>query len=249
MVEYLQMMIIVFVLFFILLIVYYFFPGILNIFGCNQNIPEENNNQIQIQENQIQIQENDIENDIENDFGEDIENDIRNDFGEDKSQTTNIEEFMKTPLIWYKTGNLVGQPIVEAIFKKYLGPERNVLSNYTPDYLNGLEYDCYDKQGKVAIEYNGIQHYEYTPYYHKSIEELNSQKERDIRKKQLALNNGDILIEIPCYIDSYRWDDGKLKYVQISTNSNFKKEDFWKHREKKLIEYLLPKLDEIYTII
>lgn len=162
----------------------------------------------------------------------------------DTSLGTDVREFLSTPLEWVKIGNYVGQPIVKAIFEKYLG--RSILYNYTPSFLGGLEYDCYDPIGKVAIEYQGIQHYQYTPYYHKNGEiDLEKQKKRDIAKQRLAEENGDVLILVPCYVDAYKWSNMDDEYKPI----NMKKEEFWKYREIALIKYLLPLLDQIYTIV
>ena len=50
---------------------------------------------------------------------------------------------------------------------------------------------------KLACEYNGIQHYEYSPYFHKTKEQFYAQKYRDILKKDLCEKNGIRLISVP----------------------------------------------------
>lgn len=60
-----------------------------------------------------------------------------------------------------------------------------------------LELDCYNDELKLAVEYNGIQHYKYTPYFHKTKETFHNQKYRDYIKRQLCRENGICLIEVP----------------------------------------------------
>lgn len=52
---------------------------------------------------------------------------------------------------------------------------------------NRYRYDFFIPRLNLIIEYNGSQHYIYSPFFKKTLEE---QKEIDIRKKRLALNNG-----------------------------------------------------------
>lgn len=71
-----------------------------------------------------------------------------------------------------------------------------------PDFLkqsNGyrLELDGYNKDLKLGFEYQGRQHYEYSPYFHRSYSDFLSQTQRDKLKKQLCQTEGITLIEIP----------------------------------------------------
>jgi len=88
---------------------------------------------------------------------------------------------------------------------------RRVLENYfrkpfpkcRPNFMNNevtnfnLEIDCYCPSIKVGCEYNGRQHYEYTPYFHKNKEAFHNQKYRDYMKRNLCSSNGIKLIEVP----------------------------------------------------
>jgi hypothetical protein len=66
-----------------------------------------------------------------------------------------------------------------------------------------LELDGYNEQLGIGFEYNGIQHYEITPYYHRNGEaDLVRQQTRDAFKRQKCIENGVKLIEIP-YTVSY----------------------------------------------
>lgn len=60
-----------------------------------------------------------------------------------------------------------------------------------------LELDCYNPELKVAIEYNGQQHYQMTPYYHQSNADFHNQQYRDYIKSELCTKNGIKLIVVP----------------------------------------------------
>lgn len=74
-----------------------------------------------------------------------------------------------------------------------------------PDFLRNpvtggnfnLELDCYDPDLKIAVEYNGVQHYQYVPYFHKNKEAFLNQKYRDDMKRRICRDHGIILIEVP----------------------------------------------------
>ena len=71
-----------------------------------------------------------------------------------------------------------------------------------PDFLKdpttkrNLEIDLYNDSLKLGIEYNGIQHYEFTPRFHKGYGDFRRQQERDALKKRLCKENGVTLIVV-----------------------------------------------------
>lgn len=84
------------------------------------------------------------------------------------------------------------------VLENYYGPS-NVYTGYHPKWAISkkgvlLEFDMliYDK--KILIEYNGIQHYKFTPYFHKTKTRFEEQKRRDRRKARLAKTQGYCLI-------------------------------------------------------
>lgn len=89
-------------------------------------------------------------------------------------------------------------------------------SKHRPDFLKNeitgknLELDCYNDELKLAIEYNGIQHYEYTPVFHKSRDSFYNTKYRDKMKASLCYENGVKLIVVPYTV---KLQDIK-KYIQ-----------------------------------
>lgn len=61
---------------------------------------------------------------------------------------------------------------------------------------NNLKIDFYLPRHNTFIEFNGIQHYEFTPAFHKTEEDFNKQVERDKRLKQYCKDNKIKLIVI-----------------------------------------------------
>ena len=80
--------------------------------------------------------------------------------------------------------------IVQSIFPS------NKISKNNRSILDGLEIDCYLPELKLGFEYNGQQHYEWITAFHKTEDEFNAQKSRDIKKNELALQKGIKLITI-----------------------------------------------------
>jgi hypothetical protein len=78
-------------------------------------------------------------------------------------------------------------------------------ANCRPEFLRNpvtggrfnLELDCYDPSLKLAVEYNGAQHYKYIPYFHKNKEAFYNQKYRDDMKRRMCRDNNISLIEVP----------------------------------------------------
>lgn len=60
-----------------------------------------------------------------------------------------------------------------------------------------LELDCYEESLKLAVEYNGVQHYKYIPYFHKNKEAFYNQMYRDEIKRHMCQQNRVNLIEVP----------------------------------------------------
>jgi hypothetical protein len=91
--------------------------------------------------------------------------------------------------------------VLENIFRKPFLKSRpdflrnSVTSSGTNDI--NLELDCYNKELKIACEYNGAQHYKYIPYFHKNKDSFQNQKYRDYMKRDLCQKNGILLIEVP----------------------------------------------------
>lgn len=65
-----------------------------------------------------------------------------------------------------------------------------------------LELDCYNEDLKLALEYNGEQHYRYMSKFHESEEDFRKQKERDRQKREICQKRGINLITVPHHVPS-----------------------------------------------
>ena len=68
-----------------------------------------------------------------------------------------------------------------------------------------------NKKVKILIEFNGKQHYEFVPYWHKNQKGFEIQKNRDERKRQYAKVNKIPLIEIPYWENTIEYLEDVLK--------------------------------------
>jgi len=93
-----------------------------------------------------------------------------------------------------------GEKVCKEFVEEYFGkPFEKVRPNFlqNPVTKENLELDCYNEELKLAIEYNGRQHYEYTPFMHSTKETFYAQQYRDLIKQELCKKNGIDLITVP----------------------------------------------------
>ena len=78
--------------------------------------------------------------------------------------------------------------------KKYLKKYYNCILEYriliNHKTKKPLSYDIFLVDENIFIEVNGIQHYKFIPYFHKTIENFKYQKEKDRMKRRYANKNG-----------------------------------------------------------
>jgi hypothetical protein len=87
--------------------------------------------------------------------------------------------------------------VLETLFKK---PFPNIRPDFLQNPVTGnrrLEIDCFNEELGLGIEYNGVQHYKFVPFFHKNKETFMNQKYRDNMKRGMCKQNGIILIEVP----------------------------------------------------
>jgi hypothetical protein len=87
----------------------------------------------------------------------------------------------------------------EFLEKKFKRPFPKTRPHFLRNGVTGtnLELDCFNPELKLAVEYNGQQHYRFTPYFHKSKEAFHNQMYRDETKRRLCKEQGIVLIEVP----------------------------------------------------
>jgi hypothetical protein len=109
--------------------------------------------------------------------------------------------FYKKILPKESKGEIECRRVLEKIFNKPFNKSRpNFLNNPVTGGNFNLELDCYNNELKIAVEYNGIQHYKYNKFFHKNYEHFLNQKYRDDMKKRICKDNNIILIEVPYII-------------------------------------------------
>lgn len=95
-------------------------------------------------------------------------------------------------------GEIECRKVLESVFKMPFDKSRpDFLRNPVTGNNFNLELDCYNADLKLAVEYNGVQHYKYIPYFHKNKEGFLNQKYRDDMKRRICKENGIVLIEVP----------------------------------------------------
>ncbi|AYV75879.1 MAG: hypothetical protein Terrestrivirus3_148 [Terrestrivirus sp.] len=85
--------------------------------------------------------------------------------------------------------------LMEHMFKKEFKKVR-------PDWLknidgNNLELDGYNEELKLAVEYNGVQHYKFIPHFHRDENALEKIQNHDAIKLKLCQENNVNLIVVP----------------------------------------------------
>lgn len=108
--------------------------------------------------------------------------------------------------------------ICRELFQSFIGynfPKKR------PKFLKGLELDGFCTELKLAFEYQGQQHFEYVPYFHREKDALANQQERDQRKRDLCKDNDIILIEVP-----YQYDHKDPNKMEIYILKQLIKYDF-----------------------
>ena len=112
-------------------------------------------------------------------------------------------------------GELECRRVMSNIFKKPFYKSRPMFLNNPVTFgTNNLELDCFNEELKLAVEYDGKQHYEYIPYFHKSHEAFMNQRYRDYMKEQMCRENGIILIRVPYTVKNEDIEDFLLEKMR-----------------------------------
>ncbi len=101
----------------------------------------------------------------------------------------------------------------EAIFEKEFPTttlndvflDKTILEKYQIEFgdykIEKMHLDGYNRELKLAFEYNGLQHYEYNSFFHSTEKRFKKQQKRDQIKRKICKENGIILIEVPYTVD------------------------------------------------
>lgn len=117
------------------------------------------------------------------------------------------------------SGEIECKRVLEKIFNLPFNKTRpDFLRNPVTGNNFNLEIDCYNPNLKLGVEYNGVQHYKYVPYFHRNNEAFLNQKYRDLIKSQFCKNEGVILIEVPYTV--------KVKDIESYLISELRKNGF-----------------------
>ncbi len=96
-----------------------------------------------------------------------------------------------------------------------------------------LELDGFNRQLRIAFEYNGPQHYMFIEHYHKTFQHFVNQMIRDEIKKELCVENKITLIIVPYKIKPKKMQDFIIDEFEKLTGRNIKEE--YKLKEGKII--------------
>ncbi|ARF12380.1 hypothetical protein Klosneuvirus_5_50 [Klosneuvirus KNV1] len=92
----------------------------------------------------------------------------------------------------------IGEEITRCIFETLFNCK---FERIRLEILNSLELDGYNENIQLAYEYDGIQHYQFVPRFHKTEDDFKAQQERDKLKDKLCKKSHIILIRIPYDIE------------------------------------------------
>jgi hypothetical protein len=114
----------------------------------------------------------------------------------------NVEETVCIPEPKKKRKKFVskGEKICKETMEKFYNAEFiNVRPSWlkNPETGRALELDCYNEGLRIAVEYNGEQHYKWPNFTNQSQQEFINQTRRDQLKGELCDKNGVYLITVP----------------------------------------------------
>ena len=104
--------------------------------------------------------------------------------------------------------------VLETIFGQKF-PKRRPKFMFNSETGSSMELDMYNKELGVACEYNGRQHYEFVPHFHRGGRgEFESQQRRDQQKRDVCRKLGIFLIEVPYNIKTAQIRDFIVKKLK-----------------------------------
>ena len=112
--------------------------------------------------------------------------------------------------------------IIEELFGDKVGKKATPNFIRNPDTGRNLELDYYIESSRIAFEYNGIQHYEFSPFYHRNGEQdLQMQLRHDELKRRACDSEGITLVTIDGREYSYQNREAMKNYIRTALNNFF----------------------------
>lgn len=151
-----------------------------------------------------------------------------------KEEEIKQEEEIKEEIKDQRKFASVGEKLCCLVYEEYV--KKKVKNNVRPSFLKNpktnhlLQYDVYDEENKLAIEYNGEQHYIFPNKWIKDIKEFEESQYRDKLKEKLSKNNGIFLIVVPYTVDTE--NKKRLTHEQ---------------RKKRIENFLIPILNSYFS--
>ena len=108
---------------------------------------------------------------------------------------------------------------IQDLVKKQLSiwfPDKQIIENYRPDWLVGLEIDLYLPELKLAVEVNGLQHYVKIDKFFKTESQFEMQLIRDHVKKKILENENIKLISVKQGFNMFKELLFKINYISKS---------------------------------
>jgi len=138
--------------------------------------------------------------------------------------------------------------ICRGVFQEIFGKK---FDSKSPDWLKSdkghpLTYDGYCNELKLALEFQGYQHYLWPNHFHKTKKEFLKQRENDQEKRDLSKEHGVIEIEVPFWIRFKEYQDyiiGKCTEKGINVPQIKYKID-WRKFKRKIDKKKIKKLKE-----
>lgn len=106
-----------------------------------------------------------------------------------------VRPIQKSVIRSSKGETICRQTLEEIYGKPFIQVRPSFLKN--PETGRNLEYDCYNEELKIALEYNGEQHYVYPHPLHKSYQDFINTVRRDRYKAEMSEKLGIYLIVVP----------------------------------------------------
>jgi len=94
-----------------------------------------------------------------------------------------------------------------------------------PETGYNVELDCFNDELKLAVEYNGEQHYKWPNYTNQTYEQFINQTRRDTLKRQLCDKKGVYLIVVPYNVPHEKIPQYIISYLPESLQKRLQKEN------------------------